>query len=39
MILLIVNNNPYHYEIIESVINQYDKILSINKRPKFQKYY
>ena len=31
MILLIVNNNPYHYEIIESVINQYDKILSINK--------
>ena len=31
MILLIVNNNPYHYEIIESVIKHYDKILSIKK--------
>ena len=31
MNLLIVNNDSFHYEILESVINQYDKILSIQK--------
>ena len=31
MNLLIVNNHSFHYEIIESIIVHYDKIISINK--------
>ena len=31
MNLLIVNNDYFHYEIIESIIVHYDKILSIDK--------
>jgi len=32
MIILVINNKAYHYEIIETVIHKYYKILNINKQ-------
>jgi len=34
MILLLINNKPYHYEILETIIKFYYKILNINKPNK-----
>lgn len=34
MILLLINNKPYHYEILETIIKFYYKILNISKPSK-----
>ena len=39
MIILIVNNKPYHYEIIESVINKYYNILNIRKQRRTPRFF
>jgi hypothetical protein len=39
MIILIINNKPYHYEIIETVINKYYEILNIKKQKEMPTFF